>query len=505
MSDEAVARLSRTVKDKEFVAAPRADMFKPAKVPDGVLPDGGGIAMDDALSLSGQWAGTTYGGPFVNLAPIPMTVLAMMSQRAEYWKIADVPAKEATRRWIKITSVDQDGDKTDRIQAIEEALAYFKVRDAFRDAIRRDGLMGRGHVFIDTGEDDRSSPIGNGKSAGSRQKIKKGGLKAVRSIDPLWVYPQAYNSRDPLAPDFYRPTSWFVMGKEIHATRLLTLTARDVPDILKPAYSFGGLSLTQIAEPYVMNWLRTRQSVAEIVSAFSVFVLKTNLLTGLQGGASSTGAYSAPALPSDGAGLDARLMLFNLLRDNRGVMAIDKDAEDFANVSAQLGTLDKLQAQAQEQMASVASIPLVKLLGITPSGLNASSDGEVRVFYDDVHAGQEDHLREPLQVIIDMVQLHLFGDVDESIRFNFEPLWTMSEKDRAEVDKLEAETDQIHVDSGVLAPLEVRQQLANDPDSRYPGLDVDDVPDLLDEEEAGLEPAGGRPDPVAGNKSGAME
>ena len=29
--------------------------------------------------------------------------------------------------------------------------------------------------------------------------------------------------RDPLKPDWYKPTKWFVMGKELHASRLLTL------------------------------------------------------------------------------------------------------------------------------------------------------------------------------------------------------------------------------------------------------------------------------------------
>jgi hypothetical protein len=51
--------------------------------------------------------------------------------------------------------------------------------------------------------------------------------------------------------------------------------------------------------------------------------------------------------------------------------------------------LSMLQAQAQEQMAAVSSIPLVKLLGIAPTGLNASSDGEIRVFYDYIHALQQ--------------------------------------------------------------------------------------------------------------------
>ncbi|WP_241502645.1 anti-CBASS protein Acb1 family protein [Bombella intestini] len=36
---------------------------------------------------------------------------------------------------------------------------------------------------------------------------------------------------------------------------------------------------------------------------------------------------------------------------------------------------------------------LVKLFGITPNGLNASSEGEIRVFYDEIAAFQENNLQ----------------------------------------------------------------------------------------------------------------
>jgi phage-related protein (TIGR01555 family) len=465
MSDEAIALLTRKT------AKPTENIFLPAKAPPGVVPSGATMAMDDATAFAGNLISTEYG---MNLggfgAAIPMTVLATWAQRPEYRKISDVPAVEMTRRWIKITSVDQDDDKTDRIQAIEAGLAKFKVRDAFRDAIRNDGLLGRGHIYIDLGAegDERATPIGNGKDAGTKQKVRKGSLKGVRSVDPLWVYPQGYNTSDPTAADWYDPQAWFVMGKSVHASRLLTIVAREVPDILKPAYSFGGLSLTQMAQPYVDNWLRTRQSVADIVNAFSVFVLKTNLKTGFMGSTAQPGLGD-----QTGAGLDARLMLFNMLRDNRGVMAIDKDGEDFMNVSANLGTLDRLQAQAQEQMASVSSIPKVKLLGDTPAGLNASSDGEIRVFYDNIHAAQEDHLRDPLQTVIDIVQLSECGDIDPSIRFGFEPLWSMDEKQIAEIREIEARTDETLIRSRTITRAESRQRVASDIDAPYVGLDVD--------------------------------
>jgi uncharacterized protein len=248
-----------------------------------------------------------------------------------------------------------------------------------------------------------------------------------------------------------------------------------VPDLLKPAYSFGGLSMSQMAKPYVDNWFRVRQSVSDLISTFSTSGIKTDF---------------NQLLAIGGDQLFKRLVLFNSNRDNQGLMVLDKDSEEFFNLSTPLGTLDTLQAQAQEHMASVSRIPLVKLLGISPAGLNASSEGEIETFDDTINAGQEALVRPNLTRLLHFVQLSLFGAVDPGITFTFVPLSDLTPKEKAEVDKLEAETDQIRIDSSVLDPGEVRKRVATAPDTPYQGIDVDKVPKLLEEEQEGLEPNG---------------
>jgi hypothetical protein len=85
--------------------------------------------------------------------------------------------------------------------------------------------------------------------------------------------------------------------------------------------------------------------------------------------------------------------MFNMLRDNQGTFVVNKNTEDFKNVSASLAGLHELQAQAQEHMASVSRIPLVKFTGIQPAGLNASSEGEIEVYDDTIAAYQKPVLR----------------------------------------------------------------------------------------------------------------
>lgn len=430
--------------------------FRPAKPLPGVAP--AGTMADMAMDLGGvggEYAYAAAGMYGEGLTWLGYPYLAQLAQRPEYRRISETIAKEMTREWITLTH-NGDDDESEKLALISAEMDRLKVRDAFRRAAELDGFFGRGQIYLDTGSTGMDQELATPLVV-DRRKIKPGALKAIRVVEPAWTYPAGYNSTDPLAADFYKPTAWFVMGKRIHATRLLTFVGREMPDMLKPAYSFGGLSLSQIAKPYVDNWLRTRDSVSDLIHSFSVSGIKTDMGTILEGGGPT--------------GILSRVELFNRTRDNRGTMVLDK-TEDFFNITTPLTTLDKLQAQAQEQIASIACIPLVKYLGITPSGLNASSDGEIRVFYDFINAEQQHLFSQPLRTLLDVIQLSLFGEIDPDIGFRFEPLWQMSEVEKAAIRKTNAEAAAIMIGDGVISPEEERERLAGEDGTIYPALDL---------------------------------
>lgn len=391
--------------------------------------------------------------------------LSAMAQRPEYRVISETISEEMTRRWIKFVATGDD-DKTDKIELIEEGFRKLMVRDRFKEIAEHDGFFGRSHLYIDTGDgndpEELKTDIGNGRSSVSRQKVGLGRLQGLRVIEPVWTYPTHYESNDPLSDRWYRPDSWLVMGKTVHASRLLTFIGREVPDLLKPAYSFGGVPLSQMAKPYVDNWLRVRKGTTDAIVAFSVFVLSTDMTS---------------ALSPDNEELLNRAQLFNTFRNNQNLLILDKEQELFQNISMPISGLEGLQAQAQEHMAAVCKIPLVKLLGISPSGLNASSEGELRCFNDSIHAYQERFYRPNLERVLGFVQLSLFGEVDPEIDFEFEHLYEPTDTERAQVRKTDAETGQTLIDGGVISPQEERVRIAADDDSPYAGLDVDDMPE----------------------------
>lgn len=510
-------------------------LFTPAAPPPAIkVPK---LAMDDAAFQTLSWANQgIFGLSFAEgMAFMGYPELAILAQRAEYRSFADVISTEMTRKWIelKVATTDDEqqddsdededeqeeqdnlkgqdeepdpdadepaknDDKEGRIKELEEELERLNVKELFRKAAEYDSYFGRHHLFVEleTGFKDKTraelvSSIGAGDTEISLAKMKKGELRSIKSVEAIWCYPNQYNSNDPLDDHWYKAETWKVMSWDVHHTRLLTFVGREVPDLLKPAYAFGGLSMTQMAKPYVDNWLRIRQAVSDLVFNFSTNILKTDLsiLNQEQGDQS----------------LFERLDFFNAVKNNRGVMALDMKEEDFINVAVPLGGLEQLQAAAQEHMAAVSRIPIVKLLGIQPAGLNASSEGEIRTFYDWIGAFQEKFFRPHLQTVIWFAMLNIWGEIDKDITFDFVPLWEMTPQQEAEIRKIDADTGQVLINGGVLDPAEERKRVASDPDTPYKGLDVDKVPEPKPEEMAGLEPGKGGEEGGGGEESGFPE
>lgn len=431
--------------------------IKPPVLPKGVIPAADKLAMDAAVQSVYDYASEQFHG--LGFPGYPY--LAELTQRSEFRSPSETTATEMTRRWIKVVS-HGDGDKADKIEKIEAELKRHKVRDLFKTAAEQDGFFGRAQIYIDVAGDIQNKdelPLIIDKAT-----IKKGALNGFKNIEALWTAPYNYDSTNPMAKDFFKPTSWFVMGQKMHASRLLTFISRPVPDMLKPAYNFGGMSMTQLMEPYVDAWLRTRDSVSDLLHSFSISGLSTDMSTTLSGGS--------------GSDLFSRAQLFNQMRDNRGLMVLDKETEEFFQFNTPLSGLDKLQAQSQEQMAAPCHTPLVKLLGITPTGLNASTDGEIAVYYDFISAMQSSLFTTPLETIIKIIQLDQFGEIDPAISFEFEQLEQMNDTELAAVRKSDADAGVAYITAGVLSPEEERTRLAADPQSGYSSLDVSDVPQV---------------------------
>lgn len=436
---------------------PADEIYKPYAYPTNVAP--AEMAMDHAgpssVGMLTNWAASSLFHEGQGFFGFPY--LSELLQRAEYRHAAEIWAEHAVRKGWRIIG----GTAAER-KAVEDEQVRLGVRDVIEEWCYHDQGFGRGQIFLDFGDADKPTELATPLRLVDSKINQRRPLQAIKAVEPIWSAPGVYETSNPLKQDFYKPRDWIVYGKRVHHSRMLTLVSRPLSDMLKPAYAFAGLSLVQMMKPYVDNWLRTRQAVSDMVNSFSILNLKTDMSASLSGG--------------DCGEVYNRIDLFVTDRDNRGLMTTDKDMEELESLAVPLSGLHELQQQAQEQLASVSRIPLSIYLQIVPTGLNATSDGETRNFYADVHSLQEENIRPGLDVIIKALQLSLFGKIIDGMGFEFLPLWEMDDKDKAEMRKVDAEADVAYVSGGIISPEEVRERLSNDETSLYHGVDLTDPP-----------------------------
>ena len=388
-------------------------------------------------------------------------VLSALSQNGIIRAGVTLRADEMTRRWVEF---NYNGESSDAEAAgyIEAEMTRLKIDKLFHDAAELCGYFGGCLAYIDTGDisgDDLKLPLG-----ADGDTFRQGTLKGFKLIEPVYIAPGRYSCFNPLDKDYFVPQSWLINGREVHASRFLYF-AEDKPNtLLLPAYNFFGIPLAQIVAENVRKFGECSAAAARLLQKFSCTVFATDMQELLYGGRYGN--------------IRKRIQRFALDRDNDGVMAIDKEAENILEISKPLSGVTDIVKQQMEIVAAMFGEPSVKLWGITPGGLNATGEADMKNHYDHIHALQERLFREPLEYVVKLLQLNSKGAVDDALSFEFVPLSDEDQDLKARVNKTTADTYATLIDRGVITGAEARLALANDPESGFANIDADEEVEL---------------------------
>lgn len=158
----------------------------------------------------------------------------------------------------------------------------------------------------------------------------------------------------------------------------------------------------------------------------------------------------------------ARMMAVELGRSVAKCTLIDKD-EEFARQTTNLTGLPELLNQFCYQIAAAYNTPVSLLFGIRPGGLSDTGDSDVRNFYDEVAAEQEDTLEPALRRVFSLILRTLNGNKEpEKWCIEFKPLWQETPKEKAETRWIHMQTDEKAILNGIYTAAEARR-------SRYGG------------------------------------
>lgn len=391
--------------------------------------------------------------------------LSLIAQNPIISGICEIRAEEIIGKWIKFVCTGNK-DRTKEIQELTKWFKDMKIKEIFKQAVWWSFLFGGCMVYpslknidveIDS-ESERTKPLMIDKL-----QIGKGDVEYFTVIEPVWYTAINWQAFNPLKKDFYNPEKYTILGRVTHATRLMHFKYKEVPDILKPTYMFNGQPLAQELLPYLMGFEQSRNNINQLVAKYNHFVLKTDIEALLN---------STSNLIAAGQDLGTRIAMFTQIASANNVVAINKENEEFENITLNLSGVCDIQNQNMNYVCSIGKIPITKLFQNSLPGLNPTGEFETNSFYDTVRKDRAAIVDEHLHTTLRLGQLTLFGEIYEDITFEWEPLEVANELELSQIRLNKAHEAERYIASGALNSSQVAKHLQTDESSGWNGIEI---------------------------------
>lgn len=348
-------------------------------------------------------------------------------------KVANIPVDDATRKWRNLLISDADEKK-----AIEDIMTQFQVKEKVNQASKWARVFG-GAVIIAVVDGNQEMPL-------DVESIREGDLKNLLVLDRYNIYPVGidYNitSENFGNPEFYTVVR---SGQNIHHSRVIKFLGETSTIMEYERQNYWGSSIfTRQLEP-IKDSQVTSQSIADLIYESNVDVYR---ISGLN------------QLVAEGND-DVVVNRLKLAHDMKSIIygiALDKE-DEYEKKTNSFTSLSEIDDRFIQKIAGASDIPVTRLLGISPAGMNATGESDMLNYYDNVSSIQENYLRPKLDWIDKIVSASA-GYQEDQFKYEFMPLKQLTETEQATVEFQRAQRDQIYLDYDIINTIDAKAQLA---------------------------------------------
>lgn len=341
----------------------------------------------------------------------------------------------------------------DVVAAMTDEMDDLQLSQGVGDTIRWSRLYGGaiGVMLIDG--QDTATPL-------RPKTIKQGQFRGLLPLDRWTLMPKVGNAVTELGPNLGRPDVYTVgpyapglQGLDVHHTRVIRMEGHRLPYFQRMAEQGWGLSIIERMFDRLLAFDSATTGAAQLVFKAYLRTLKKKGLNQILAG-------GGPALEALAKNVEA----IRRYQSTEGLTLIDAE-DEFATQTYTFAGLDQILLQFGQQLSGATEIPLVRLFGQSPAGLNSTGEGDIRNYYDSIKAKQEASLRVPMKRLLKVLHRSVTGeDVPDGFTFGFNPLWQMSEKEKADIAKTTGETVAGVYDAGLIGPKTALQELKQSSD-----------------------------------------
>lgn len=334
--------------------------------------------------------------------------------------IIDMIPEDMTKTWFNLSGSYETEEKT----AISVYQDKINIKDQIVSGLKWGRLYGTAYgIMLIRSQQDLSLPL-------DVDAIMPDDFKGLYILD-RWsgIEPDfATIITDLTNPDFGKPEFYkidltvhgggFVY---VHRSRLIMFKGRDVPITDQLLDHCGDSVLESVYEELVkrdnvsnnMNALTFKA----LLSVYSVKDLDAGL--GIAGGAAARRLYDT-------------IQAQSVLESNMGIRLIDSNSKLEQLQYNFAGLKDMYEAHVQD-VAGASFIPMSKLFGRSPSGLNATGKADIQMYNDRLTIERETYLLPILKQLVPVISMSAIGKYPNDTQIHFEPIRNPDETEKANI------------------------------------------------------------------------
>ena len=368
--------------------------------------------------------------------------------------IIDIPADEAMRSGFE---VEIEGMKDDTINKQVQSLCEdLDVQYKFSEALAWADLYG-GSVIVVMADDGRTLD-------------KPLNYDTLRRIEKLKVFDKtnivgSRQYQDASAPQYMDVETYYIntFGANpmwVHESRVLRFDGGRLPLYQRNLRLGWGAKRFESIKEEIERYCNGQEYALQALTRLSQDVVKLDGLTNIL------------ATEGGDVAVQKRMQMIDMVRSMMNSIAID-GADEYDRKGLSLSGIREILEQCEIALCACSKIPATKLFGRSPQGMNSTGHSDSENFYNMVGNIQQNKVKPNLVRLIEM-----FGAcIDYNLKLpdtwhiEFEPLWSLSKAEKADIEKTKAEAQRQKADAintlinaQVLDATEARATLAEEKD-----------------------------------------
>lgn len=436
-------------------------------------------AMDtfaNMISMLGEGMPNVMNGTEYPITRLTQDYNLINSLYRNHWivrKIIDTIPEDMMKNWIDI----QADFTPDQMKELDTVIRTTKVKEKIKEGLKLGRLYGGACavMIIQGHENILDEPL-------NYDEIMPGSFKGLMVCDRwMGIFPSAEIIEDINNPEFGMPKyyEWTIEGSEtvkVHHSRVLQFRGRDLPYIEEQIEMHWGESEVEVIFEELKKRDNTSYNIANLIFMANLRVM------GIEGLGQNIVMGDQEAL----AEVYKVAQIQNRLMNNSGMMLMDKD-DTFATHQYTFSGINDIYESFMCDISGAAEIPVTKLFGRAPAGLNATGDGDLQNYYDTVSQKQVSQLQPQLDKLNPVLFMSTFGYIPNNYDYTFNPIASQSESELADIVDRKVNAINTVFGSGIISQKIATKELKelSDTTGMFTNITDEDIEKASDDVETG--------------------